>query len=360
MFPEAAVACGSPEAAVASVQAGASSLPLARSERIKISRWMTRLAPTFAASRRAVVCAITAGLSASFSPRCSHAATTLSDRFDSSGLLMPPLLSGMESLPGDLRYPSWLAGTWRVTNTNSDPAITFPLGPKFVDPLLVEEVQRTSSRRYQMRFVQDADSACGPPEDGLPVRQDRRFNNVQEEGAFTAPSGFVIERGAFACDAAHPHGMVLLDRIDTDATGAVRPRAVSTAIGGGPSPAYEVVQRVTLRSRSELDILWAACEQVGEDAFLTSEFTVQRETLSSGEELGISFLELLTKFERPAGAEQPMTARASYKVIQYLSSPPGISRKAPSSRVERALEREAAGRAVAILNYDLLLERVDS
>ena len=209
MFPEAAVACGSPEAAVASVQAGASSLPLARSERIKVSRWMTRLAPTFAASRRGVLCAITAGLSASFSPRCSHAATTLSDRFDSSGLLMPPLLSGMESLPGDLRYPGWLAGTWRVTNTNS-------------------------------------------------------------------------------------------------------------------------------------------------------EFAVQREALSSGEELGISFLELLTKFERPAGAEQPTTARASYKVLQYLSSPPGISRKAPSSRAERALEREAAGRAVAILNYDLLLERVDS
>ena len=248
-----------------------------------------------------------------------------------------------------------------MLNTNGNPTISLPLGPKFVDPLLIEEANAgATSRRYLMRFVKanaaDLNAACGPLEEYLTVRQDRRFNTMQEEGAFTAPAGFLVERGAYACDAAHPHGSVLLERLDTDATAAIRARA--SAPSGTPSQTYEVKLKTALRSRSELDIVWAAAEATDDGGFVTSELVVQREMLPTGEELSTSFLELLTKFESPRQeGERASSLRAHYRVLQYLSLP-GMPRSGLLSRAERALEREAAGRAVAVLDYGLVLERV--
>lgn len=314
-------------------------------------------------NRRAVLCAAMVGCTR-FTRRSAAATTTipnlLAARVTSTGELAPPS-AGMESREGDLRYPPWLEGTWRVLNTNGNPTISLPLGPKFVDPLLIEEANAgATSRRYLMRFVKadaaDLNAACGPLEEYLTVRQDRRFNTMQEEGAFTAPAGFLVERGAYACDAAHPHGSVLLERLDTDATAAIRARA--SAPSGTPSQTYEVIQKTALRSRSELDIVWAAAEATDDGGFVTSELVVQREMLPTGEELSTSFLELLTKFESPRQeGERASSLRAHYRVLQYLSLP-GMPRSGLLSRAERALEREAAGRAVAVLDYGLVLERV--
>ena len=275
--------------------------------------------------------------------------------------------AALDSASGELRYPSWLKGTWRVSNTNGDPAISLPLGSKFVDPQLVEAQEARKSRQYFSRFVDAddaADGACGRVVAAMPVRQDRRFNTMQEESAFLGPSGFVVEQGAYACDAAHPHGSVLLQILDTDATAAVRAPDDAASSRG-----YELVQKATFRSRSELDVVWAAWEAGMDDSFFTtSEMTVQREVLpATGEELAIAYLELLTRFERPTpSVEQPATIRARYRVVQYLSfpelAPEGGARttRAPtrSTRAERALAKQAAGRAVAVLDYDLVMERV--
>ena len=48
----------------------------------------------------------------------------LSPRLDASSLT--PLASLVPSVAGELRYPSWMLGTWRVTNTVS--SFTMPLG----------------------------------------------------------------------------------------------------------------------------------------------------------------------------------------------------------------------------------------
>lgn len=275
----------------------------------------------------------------------------LSTRLRKLELMAPS--AALESVPGELRYPAWLSGTWRVTNTNAEPAISLPLGSKFVDPNLIAEAKKASSRRYLSQYVDGtAAGACGQPVVGLPVRQDRRFNTMQEENAFIKSGGFVVEQATYTCDAIHPHGSVLLQILDTDATAAVRTPDASSS-----SSAYEMIQKTAFRSRSELDVVWAAWEAAADDAsFITSEMTVQREVLPTGEELATSYLELLTKFERPPAVEQPATVRARYRIVQYLSFPD--LRSPTRSRMERALEREAAGRAVAVLDYDLVMERV--
>ena len=266
-------------------------------------------------------------------------------------MLTPPS-AYLSSTPGSLRYPAWLAGNWQVTNTNGQPALSLPLGPRFVDPLLINAVQRTNTRRYRVRFVDSAVAAdapsCGPTPPDLPVQQDRRFNTMQEDGAFLAPSGFVVEGGAYACGEKHPHGRVVLDILDTDATAGVRAADTSGS-------AVEVVQRVAFRSKSELEVVWAGWE-AEPDRFVTSEMTVQRDLLPDGEEMAASFFELLTRFER-GPSEDMVTAR--YRVVQYLGFPElGVARPRSSSRAERALEKDAAGRAIAVLDYDLRMERV--
>lgn len=284
-----------------------------------------------------------------------RAAETLTGRI-LADRLMPPSASGAPSAGGDLRYPAWLAGTWRVTNTNGDPAISLPLGPRFVDPLLIEEAQRRSSRRYLLRYVDSPTDGCGPPIAGLSVRQDRRFNAIQEEGAFIEPAGFVVEGGTYMCDSAHPHGMVKLSILDQDATAGLRDRGDASTSG-----TYEVLPRVAFRSTSELDVVWAAWEPESDVAFVTSELVVQRELLPTGETLATTFLEQLTRFERPSADQRPAAIKARYRVVVYLSLP-GVggprTRTSSRTREERALEKDARGQAVAMLDYELAMVRV--
>ena len=271
----------------------------------------------------------------------------LSPRLDATSLT--PLLSTTRSMPGDLHYPSWLDGTWRVTTVAR--GFILPLGPRFVEPELVVEARKPVRLAYRARFI-DAPPPAGSP--SLSVRQDRRYNAMQEEGAFLSSGGFVVEQGSYMCDATTPHGKVVLDVLDTDVTGTLQEAfpAINSA----------VVVRSTFRFKQELDILWASWEDTG-NAFTTSELTVQRQLLpgatrgGAAEEVGTNYLELLTRYERPS-TERPTAVRARYRVVQYLGIP-GVAGPATATRAARGLEKQAAGQAVSILDYDLLLERAD-
>lgn len=71
-----------------------------------------------------------------------------------------------------------------------------------------------------------------------------------------------------------------------------------------------------------------------------------------------TIFELLWRFEPlPTTAGQPTAARARYRVVQYLGAP-GVAPTAGASKADLALERQAEGRAVSILDYDLELRRV--
>ena len=270
------------------------------------------------------------------------------DRLDADSLSPPS--SALRSVAGDLRYPNWLEGTWRAACSSA--GFSAPLGARFVAPELIAEARKKVQREYKLRFV------SAPPPAGQPtlsVRQDRRFNLVEEERAFIASDGFVVEGGDYVCDAAHPHGRGLLTVLDAN--------AVPSQDGGGPAARYAVTP--SFRFQEELEVLWAAWEAAEPaGAFVTSELTVQRVLLpapgrTSVEEASTSLLELLWRFERrSARDDRPSSVRARYRVAEYLSLPGVAAAAASATRAARALERQAAGQAISIIDYDLSLERI--
>lgn len=317
-----------------------------------------RATPSSAAAiplRRRAIWYTAAGCMYGFDTRRARAqdAQLLSPRLESASLT--PLLGGVDSVTGDLRYPPWLAGTWRVTATTA--GFQMPLGRRFVDDALVAEARKDTRVLYEYRFT-EAPAPDGWP--GLSVRQDRRFNAVNEENAFISSGGFRVERGRYTSDGQSPHGRVLLDILDTDVASGLVDKTPSTE-----SATYE--KRVMFRFQSELDILWAAWEEASDPAgaFVTSEVTVQRQLLptaggTASEDVDTSYLELLTRFERPASlalSERPMSVRARYRVTQYLSLP-GVPLPTRATRAARSLAKQAEDRAVSIIDYDLLMERI--
>jgi len=256
-----------------------------------------------------------------------------------------------------------------------------------MDPDLAAELSKDVSLRFRLRFV-DAPAPVDQP--SLRMRQDRRFNEIEEVSAFLSPSALLVEGATYACcDAANPHGGVLLEILDPDATAAGSSGRV----------------RVPFRYRSAVDILWAAWEEgagsgggggggaaststatattAGASSFVTSELTEQRELLpGEAEPIQTTFFELLWRFERPPSASGGATATAAqqrpaqqplplgsvvharYRVAQYLSlpglppAPPPLGAPAGGKAMRALLERDAAGRAVAIIDYDLRMERV--
>jgi len=292
--------------------------------------------------RRALLCA---AASLAFSPASEPARAfgELPSRLDAVRLIPPS-----RSEPGALRYPSWLAGAWHVTCRNA--AFSTPLGSRFVDQTLIEEIARTQDAavRWRARYV-EAPSVAGWPK--LTVAQDRLLNAAEEERAFI-PSTFRVQGGRYEFDAAHPHGRVLLNVLDTD---------VAAGTQSAQTRAYDV--KMQFQFQTEIDILLAGWEET-DSSFVTSELTAQRQLLPSravggaSEVVDTSFLELLTRFERPA-SERPQSVRARYRVVQYLGLPGVAPPAASASRAARALEMQAAGQAVSILDYDLLMERVE-
>ena len=233
-----------------------------------------------------------------------------------------------------------------------------PLGERYVDPLLIkvarEELAATSKLRYSARFV-DIGAAPDAAHPSLTVRHDRPFNIIEEEGAFTASRGTSVEGGTFSLSSSHPHGLVELDVRDD--------MPVERADLLAQYAAWEVVQ--TMRSRLAVDVAWAAWEEAGAGAFVTSEMTTQRLTTPRPADLGgrgsptvvdESYLELVTRYEQPQ-AGSPDRMRARYRIAQYLSLP-GAPAAAASTSAARRLASQADGRAIALLDYDLEMERV--
>jgi hypothetical protein len=246
---------------------------------MRVSKYTSELV-----SRRALLLAVTA-VSAPSRSKALDVAPLLS-RFDTTSL--SPLSESVPSAAGDLRYPAWLAGTWRVENTAA--GFSMPLGSRFVNPYVIriaeKEVSTAKKEQYLLRYVDGAVPPEGQP--SLMVRQARPFNTIQEERASGAARGSKVERGTFACNAAHPHGRILLDVLDEQTDGVES--------SGGSWEALRV-----FRHQMELDIGWAAWESAvsttttgSSSVFVTSELAVQRALLPS-RPIDESFLEILMR-----------------------------------------------------------------
>jgi hypothetical protein len=317
----------------------------------------------------------------------------LSPRLDASSLT--PLASLVPSVAGELRYPSWMLGTWRVTNTVS--SFTMPLGDGFVDAftraVAEDDVSQATPITYTLRFVPAAPPADDPT---LCVAQDRRFNAIEETNAFLGGDGGEVRGATYEVSAAHPHGRLLLEVVDP-------PEEQGGRAGGGASPTV-----------SNLDIAfeWARWDRADSGAFVTSELVRQRSRRppSTYEDAldEESFLEILTSFKRvpppkkrprgaspDAAAAPPEVIRVRNRLVQYLElrgvgDPPvprggsggggggggggssggggggsGEQTQIPASRLaarERsaaAMRLLAAGRATSFFDYDWRMERVE-
>ena len=292
--------------------------------------------------------------------RLLPATLPLSPRLDAN-TLTPLTAVGVVSAPSDLRYPEWLKGTWRVNNTISK--FTMPLGAAFVDPFLrataQEDVNAAQTLSYTLSFV----DAQPPPSDlSLCVKQDRRFNAVEETAAFLASEGVVVTNGAYEVSAPYPHGRITLETRDPNAAGDSKVGSAASVVGRGDGD-------VGGKSRIDLSIEWAAWDEAASGgAFVTSELAVQRVVLPRDayfdESVDTTFLEIITRFERPritAGSNGKPVVHARNRLVEYLSLP-GIDASAGSdgggSRA-RAQERLANGRAISFFDYDWVMEKVD-
>ena len=301
------------------------------------------------------------------SPALMDQTSPLTSRVAAKSLKVPML---QNSVPGILSYPPWLAGDWQCTTRAK--AFAMPCGSKFVDPYLIKvasrDVQAANKLHYKLHF--DKKPADGAPS-GLTVIADRLRNTIEEEGAFIAARGYTVERGSYSCNADHPHGRVVLDVLE----GAKAP----ALNGEGPRTDKVFEVRLLTRSKLEFETVWAASEETvaadGTKCFVTSELCVQRALFPDGsagssrgsyEVFDTQFLELITRYELPPpatpagvdGEDHPESIRASYRIAQYLGGLPGVatSPQGVSQRSE-VLERQAAGRAIALLDYDLLLTK---
>ena len=340
-------------------------------------------------SRRAAIG--TAAAAASFGLPASSIVLTppLSPRLDA--ITLTPLSNLVGSVPGDLRYPSWMKGTWRVRNSLSK--FGMPLGSAFVDGFTrataQEDIDAAQAYQYTLSFV----SAPSPPgEPDLCVAQDRRFNAVEETGAFLSTDGLIVTDGLYEVTPSAPHGRILLSVGDANARGDSRAAELTSTTGATSLfvPAVElgleqqptVLAATSTNSSTTIDlrIVWAIWEQkASKGAFVTSELAVQTTKLPAddwnpNESYETSIFEILTRFERPvkrkSGKNGQEVVRARNRLVQYLSLPkedgsdefyyassPENVGDAESARAAKARETLARGRAVSFFDYDWIMER---
>ena len=315
--------------------------------------------------RRATICAAAAATLQA--PTCGSArllpsTLPLSPRLDAS-VLKPLTALGVTSAASDLRYPTWLKGTWRVKNTIAK--FTMPLGAAFVDSYLrasaQEDVNAAETLTYTLSFV-DADPPKSDPT--LTVAQDRRFNAVEETAAFLSSEGVVITNSAYEINAAYPHGRILLEACDRDAAGDSRVSGRGSGANSGGSVG---------RSTIDLRVDWAAWdESASGGAFVTSELATQRVILPPDEyfdqtAVDTTYLEIITRFERPQivpidRSRKPSgtttIVRARNRLVQYLALP-GVTSSGSLNSSSRAakLEGLADGRAISYFDYDWIMEK---
>ena len=277
----------------------------------------------------------------------------LAPRLDARSLT-PLSAFGLSSRNGDVRYPSWLEGTWRARNTID--GFSMPLGSAFVDTftraIAEEDVAIQEPLHYSLRYV----LAPSGNDEIESVAQDRRFNAVEETNAFLGPDGGTVRQCVYeCCGPMAPHGRLVIEVADAaDKDGG------SGGGGGG--------------TRIELLIMWVQWGAASSGAFVTSELVRQRVTRSpdayeASAQDETTFLEILTRFEperfaggRPASqASAPQRVRVRNRIANYLSLD-GLGDSGLAPQLARETEREArmtlaAGRAVSFFDYDWMLVR---
>jgi hypothetical protein len=253
----------------------------------------------------------------------------LSPRLDAS-VLSP--LSERYCIDGELRYPEWLKGKWRVRSTVT--GYTMPIGERFIDEftrvLAREDVDTRLQLTYELSFVGVAPPAGAS---ALSVAQEKLDNAVAETDAFLSVDGPRVVGGRYEIDRDHPHGRTVLTVRSADRDGG-----------------FVLDQRV----------VWAASEAPSSAVFITSELVVQTGTNAGATEPSdVSYYEILTRFER---SSRGGGVRARYRLAQYLTLPgvravgPGV-RDDEEGRQLRALAKLANGRAVSFFDCEWTMER---
>ena len=265
----------------------------------------------------------------------------LTPRLD-AGTLMPLTALGVPSQPGELRYPQWLLGTWRLQNTIS--SFSMPLGKAFVDGFqrltAEQDVAAVERLTYALRFVEAEPPTSAP---ALTCKQDRRFNAAQETSSFLGDDG-ILRSCEYLCDSRSPHGRLAI---------IVEDAPDGAATNGGPPGTTTI----------ELGIEWAQWDaSASRGAFVTSELVRQRVTRAAdagGPALDEqSLLEIITRYEQPRRSDG--VVRARNRLVQYLSFAgdevqirgSGDSQGRSTRSKQAALTELAAGRAISFFDYD--------
>lgn len=274
------------------------------------------------------------------------------------GLVAPLSELGVPSLPGELRYPEWMLGTWRVTNVLQ--SFSMPLGSAFVDDFTrlsaKEDIDNGEELEYLLRWVPAPESVAG--DDPLCAAQDRAFNALQETAAFLGDEEVAVEGARYGAPPGAPHGLLELRLRDDD------PGELGARGGGGarPSTSTEISLRVEW-CRWELADRGGrqgrpAARGGGGASFVTDELLSQTVVTRAGSKRATresTLLETITKFEeRPPTPAAPARIVARNRIIQYLL-PTGSARK-PPSRDEATRAALAGSRAVAVFDYAWVLE----
>lgn len=293
--------------------------------------------------------------------------------------LQPLSAVGVPSMLGDLRYPAWLEGTWRCTNTIE--RFSMPLGAALVDGFTRAtaevDVGEQEQLQYDLRYVRSEESSSSEP-----VAQDRRFNAIEETNAFLGLDAGAVQQCDYRCCAeGAPHGRLVIDVEDSP----------DEAGGGAGATAGRINGAATARGTTRIDLrmLWVQWGTASGGAFVTSELVRQRVTRAADAyeptaQDETTFLEILTRFEREtgsAGSAARPRVRVRNRIANYLSlgglgedgtialaSAPiqlAGSRTSSASLGRRMADSAAArtalagGRAISFFDYDWTLERTD-
>ena len=276
----------------------------------------------------------------------------LTGRLGAASKLSVPLRDlGVASQTGQLHYPNWLLGSWRLHNAIT--GFTMPLGSAFADGFTAysarDDIHREVAYDYSMRFLaapvgEDAAAEAA----GFGVIQDRAYNAAEETRAFLEDDGVRVERSRYSSDRqVAPHGLIILELEEDGAEAA--------------------------RTTIQLEVQWCQWQLLENGAFVTDEMILQRLTTSgvAGQQPISEFtcIESITCFEPPrrearrgSGQSERETVRARNRLAQYLLPSAALDGKVPSKAESRAdrMAALAGGRAVTFFDYDWTLTRAGS
>ena len=216
-----------------------------------------------------------------------HSPPPLSPRLGSSSVEL--LSEVVPSRVAELRYPSYMIGTWRVRNTLRQ--FSMPLGSRFLDPFVAavaqEDLASASTLTYLLRWVAAPRAEQGSPRPELALEpvstmltpakmaaaaqpgamelgavQDRAFNAREETDAFLGADGGVVGACTYVVDAAHPHGALRLEVLEPrdDGAPALARDAAGAAARARGAASDESAQAAP--TSIDLDIEWTQWDEV--------------------------------------------------------------------------------------------------